>query len=159
MQARSWCFLLAVFVTLLSHAQSSSLSGRVLNEKNEPVSGASVKITNGPGASTDIDGHFSFALETGRKYEIVVTAIGYSPKTVSDIEVISGQVNEVNIVLSISSKDMGNIVISARSSARRETVNSLLTFQKNTNTVASVISAEAIRRSPDRNTGEVLKRV
>ncbi|HAI83454.1 MAG TPA: hypothetical protein DCL43_07290, partial [Chitinophagaceae bacterium] len=30
--------------------------------------------------------------------------------------------------------------------------------QKNTNTVAAVVSAEAIRRSPDRNTGEVLKR-
>ena len=33
-----------------------------------------------------------------------------------------------------------------------------ITFQKNTNTVASVISAESIRRSPDKNTGEVLKR-
>lgn len=159
MQARIWCFLLAVFVTLFSHAQSSSLSGRVLNEKNEAVSGASVKITDGPGTSTDIDGRFSFALPTGKKYEIIVTAIGYSSKTVSDVEVTSGQVNEVNIVLAISAKDMGNIVVSARSSARRETVNSLLTFQKNTNTVASVISAEAIRRSPDRNTGEVLKRV
>ncbi|HEX6172136.1 MAG TPA: TonB-dependent receptor [Chitinophagaceae bacterium] len=34
-----------------------------------------------------------------------------------------------------------------------------MSFQKNTNTVASVISAEAIRRSPDKNTGDVLKRI
>ena len=52
----------------------------------------------------------------------------------------------------------GVTVTTARASARRETTASLIQFQKNTNTVASVISAEAIRRSPDKNTGEVLKR-
>ncbi len=35
----------------------------------------------------------------------------------------------------------------------------LISYQKNTNTVSQVVSAEAIRRSPDKNTGEVLKRV
>src|SRR6185369_7046015 len=34
-----------------------------------------------------------------------------------------------------------------------------ISFQKNTNTVAQIVSAEAIRRSPDKNTGEILKRV
>lgn len=43
-------------------------------------------------------------------------------------------------------------------SAKKESVNALISFQRTTNTVASVISAEAIRRSPDKNTGEVLKR-
>jgi outer membrane receptor for ferrienterochelin and colicin len=50
-------------------------------------------------------------------------------------------------------------VITASSNSRKETVNSLITYQKNTNTIAQVVSAEAIRRSPDKNTGEVLKRV
>jgi outer membrane receptor for ferrienterochelin and colicin len=40
-----------------------------------------------------------------------------------------------------------------------ETVNSAIQFQRNTSVVASVISAEAIRRSPDKNSSEVLKRV
>ncbi|MEI2748710.1 MAG: TonB-dependent receptor plug domain-containing protein [Ferruginibacter sp.] len=35
----------------------------------------------------------------------------------------------------------------------------MIAVQKNTPVVAQVISAEAIRRSPDKNTGEVLKRV
>src|SRR4029079_14953181 len=48
---------------------------------------------------------------------------------------------------------------SARSSARGETISAMISFQKNTSSVAQVVSAEAIRRSPDRNTGEVLKRV
>jgi len=42
--------------------------------------------------------------------------------------------------------------------SRLESVASIISFQKNTNTVASVISAESIRRSPDKKTGEVLKR-
>ena len=50
------------------------------------------------------------------------------------------------------------VVTAKTSTARKETVNSVISFQKNTNTVASVISAESIRRSPDKNTGEVLKR-
>jgi TonB-dependent receptor len=51
------------------------------------------------------------------------------------------------------------VVKASRSTARKESIASLIAFQKNTNTVASVISAEAIRRSPDKNTGEALKRV
>src|SRR6185369_5362598 len=50
-------------------------------------------------------------------------------------------------------------VTATASSARKETSAALIQFQKNTNTVASVISAETIRRSPDKTTGEVLKRI
>jgi outer membrane receptor protein involved in Fe transport len=51
------------------------------------------------------------------------------------------------------------VVVKTTFSARKETAAALIQFQKNTNTVASVISSEAIRRSPDKNTGEVLKRL
>ena len=51
------------------------------------------------------------------------------------------------------------VIVRSSTNARKETAASLITFQKTTNTVASVISAEAIKRSPDRNTGEVLKRL
>ena len=46
-----------------------------------------------------------------------------------------------------------------KSSARKESVNAMINFQRNTASVAQVVSAEAIRKSPDANTGEVLKRV
>jgi hypothetical protein len=94
------------------------------------------------------------------KYELTISAIGYAEKLINDVEVVNGQANELNIVLQTSSKDLNNVVITARASgARRESINSMIAFQKNTNTVAQVVSAEAIRRSPDRNTSEVLKRV
>ncbi len=87
------------------------------------------------------------------------SAVGFQSKTISEVEVINGQVNELNIVLETQTKNLEGVVVKAQAStARKETTASLISFQKNTNTVASVISAESIRRSPDRNTGEVLKR-
>lgn len=140
-------------------AQTLKLTGKVLNEKNEPLAGVSVKIVGGGGTTTDVEGRFSVSLTPGVKYELEFTAIGYAPKTISEAEVITGQINDINITLEVKAQTGDNVVVSAKTStARKETVNAVIAFQKNTNTVASVISAETIRRSPDRNTGEVLKR-
>jgi TonB-dependent receptor len=153
--------LVAVFFFSFVHAQTAPLTGRVLNERNEPVSGGSVKIIGTKGGTvTGIDGRYILLLTPGKKYELEFSAVGYEPKSVTDVEVVSGGVNEMNIVLSVRSGEMEGVVVTAKkTSARMETVSSALQFQKNTNTVASIISAESIRRSPDKNTGEILKRI
>jgi outer membrane receptor protein involved in Fe transport len=149
---------LAAFSSL--HAQSVKLTGKVLNEKNEPLAGVTVKIVGAGGTTTDMEGRFSLNLVPGKKYEIEFSAIGYNTKQISETEVTAGQVNELNITLEVKATSGENVTLtsSRRSSARLESVNSIIAFQKNTNTVASVISAESIRRSPDKNTGEVIKR-
>lgn len=150
------------FIAFISSAQAQSgkLTGKIINEKNEPLSGVSIKITGATGGtSTDLEGRFTLILSAGKKYELEVSTIGYETKTISDVEVLSGQLNELNITLQIKATASDNVTVtSRRSSAPKETVNSVIAFQKNTNTVASVISAESIRRSPDKNTGEVIKR-
>jgi hypothetical protein len=152
--------LLLVLTFATTHAQNVRLSGKVSNQKNEPVIGATVKSVSSGTTTTDLEGRFTLSLPQDTTTEIEISAVGYGAKTISDVAVRAGEVNELNVVLDIAAKDLtGVTVTSTRSSARRETVASLIQFQKNTNTVASVISAEAIRRSPDRNTGEVLKRV
>jgi outer membrane receptor protein involved in Fe transport len=149
------------FLSSFSQAQSLKLSGKIVNEKNEPLPGVSVKIVGGTGGiSSDIEGRFSLNLSPEKKYELEFTAVGYETKIISDVEVIRGQVNELNVVLSIKAKAGENVVVTAnRSTARRETISAAVAFQKNTNTVAQIVSAETIRRSPDKNTGEVLKRL
>ncbi|HYH14200.1 MAG TPA: TonB-dependent receptor, partial [Flavisolibacter sp.] len=156
-------FIVTLFILLLSStasfAQNVKLGGKISNEKNEPLAGVSIKVTSGPATTSDVDGNFILNLTPGKKYELTLSAVGYATKTVNDVEVVAGQVNELNFTLTVAAKDLGGVTVRAQaSSARRENVNSLIQFQKNTNTVASVISAESIRRSPDRNTGEVLKR-
>lgn len=156
---RSLLTALSLLLTLSLFSQTAKLTGKVTNEKNESVAGASIAVTGGGGTNSGADGVFALTLSAGKKYEIRVSAVGYTPKLVGDVEAASGRINELNVVLQTAAKDLGNVVITAtRSTARRETVNAIIQFQKNTNTVASVISAESIRRSPDRNTGEVLKR-
>lgn len=147
-------------ISSIGYAQSIKLTGKVTNDKNEPVAGVSVKIIGAQtGTSTDIEGRFTLNLVAGRKYELEFTGVGYEAKRITDVEASGGQANELNIVLDVKAKSEENVVVTAkRSSARLETVASIISFQKNTNTVASVISAESIRRSPDKNTGEVLKR-
>lgn len=149
--------LFSLFLCISLFAQNIRINGKVSNEKNEPVVSASVGVAGKGGTTTGTDGTFTLALPFG-KYEITVSAVGYETKIISDVDVASGTANEVNVVLAVKTRQEQGIVISARTTLRKETVNSLIQFQKNTNTVASVISAESIRRSPDRNTGEVLKR-
>jgi TonB-dependent receptor len=152
--------LLSIGTFAIVQAQTVKLSGKINNGKNEPLSGVSVKIAGAAGGTTsDLEGRFLLNLAAGKKYTLDFSAIGYETKTITDVEIIAGQSNDLDIVLDVKPKSGDNVVITAKTStARKETVNAVITFQKNTNTVASVISAESIRRSPDKNTGEVLKR-
>lgn len=151
---------LLLFVTLLAHSQTGKISGKVLNEKNEPLASVSVKILGAAGgATTDIEGRYTLTVPGNKKYQLEFSAVGYDKKSLEDVTVEAGKVVELDIVLNVTSKNLETVTVSAtRSNARKETAASVISFQKNTNTVASVISAESIRRSPDKNTGEVLKR-
>ncbi len=152
--------LFSTIFFIAAQAQTIKLSGKVLNEKNEPVTSVSIKISGtNMGATTDGEGRFSLNLEPGKKYQLEISAIGYEAKTITDVEVIAGQLNELNLTLNIKVKSGENVIITAKSSVRKETVNAAISFQKNTNTVAQIISAETIRRAPDRTTSEILKRV
>lgn len=152
---------LAIIFLLTSQfifAQNAKISGRVTDESNRPVVGASIKIISlNRGTATDIEGKFSITLPAGTKYEIEITAVGFTTKNITDVEASAAQVNEFNITLAAKSNNLQSVTV--KTSARKESTNSLIQFQKNTNAVAQVISAEAIRRSPDKNTGEALKRV
>ncbi|HEX8314921.1 MAG TPA: carboxypeptidase regulatory-like domain-containing protein, partial [Flavisolibacter sp.] len=140
MSLRLLVTILYLFIFSAAFSQSIRLTGKVTNEKNEPIAGVTVSITGGGGTTSGIDGVFSLNLIAGNKYEISFSAVGYSPKAIGDVEVGTKGANELNVVLQTAPKDLSNIVVSAtRSTARRESVNSIIAFQKNTNTVASVI--------------------
>lgn len=149
-----------LFIVFSATVHAQKLSGKVRNIQNEPLVGATIKIVGtSNGTSSSQDGSYTLNLAQGRKYEIEVSAVSYQPKIISDVEVKEGTANVLDIVLEAKSTAMEGVVVTARrTTARMETAASVIQFQKNTNTVASVVSAETIRRSPDRNTGEVLKR-
>lgn len=147
------------FIFYTSDAQSQGrVAGKILNEKNEPLSGVAVTVKSlSRGTTSSVDGSYVLILPAG-KHEITFTTLGYETKVINDLDITNNGVTDLDIILRSSSKDLGDVVVSTTSSARRETVNAAIANQRNSNTVASVVSAEAIRRSPDRNTGEVLRR-
>lgn len=151
----------SLLLTCVVLAQTGKITGKVLNSKNEALQGVSVKLIGEPGGTTtDLEGRFTINLQPAKKFELGFSAVGYETKTINEVEAVAGQVTELNVTLEVAGSKLETVTVTAtKTSARRETVNSLIQFQKNTNTVAAVVSAEAIRRSPDRNTGEVLKRV
>lgn len=155
--ARILSIILLIFITSLpALAQTSKITGRVVDESNHAITGASIKVAgSNTGTVTDVDGHFTLNISAKDSVTIEVSAVGFTAKTISGI--IPGSTEDLNINLTASSNNLQAVTV--RTSARRESTNALISFQKNTNAVAQVISAEAIRRSPDKNTGEALKRV
>ena len=152
------CFVAAVSV----QAQKAKLTGKVTNVKNELLASVTVTLKSDKSqvSKTDIEGRYSFNIDVNKVYTLDLSYVGYKAKS---IDVTSAKVANEEIVLDVlleeSGKKLTDVVVSAnRSTNKGATDNALIAFQKNTNTVASVISAESIKRSPDRNTAEILKR-
>ena len=151
-----YCFLIH---SAYSQARFVKISGKVSDQASgTPLVGASVMIeSTKAGVKTDVEGNFFISLETGKTYNLLISNIGYQPKIINDIKpAVSGN-EPINVSLEHGSATLTNVVV--RSTPRRESIASLYAVQKNSSAISDGISAESIQRSPDRNTGEVLKRV
>ncbi len=151
--------LLFFTFTLNSFSQKGKIEGKVTDAiSGLKLSGVTIAVDGEKARSfTNTDGYFQITLDAGKKYIVTLSSVGYTTKEVADVEVKANEVTHLDITLEIASKTESGVVV--RSSAKKESVAALISYQKNTPVVAQVISAEAIRRSPDKNTGEVLKRV
>jgi TonB-dependent receptor len=139
---------------------TGKIAGKVIDEKtSETLIGATVNIQGTTkGAATDVEGHYSLSgLEPG-KYTVLVRYIGYQSKTISDVEVKAGAATPLDITMSASaSQALKEVVI--RASYKQESLSALYAIQKNSVSISDGISSELIKKSPDRNTSDVLKRV
>lgn len=150
--------LLLFFLIVAKIIQAQNLSGKVSNTANEPIIGASIRVIGKDfGVVTNTEGRFSLMISDIA--ELQISAVGYQPKIITDFIKQNGKFEDILIVLDNRSTQLEEVVVTTkRSSAKIETAAAAIQFQKNTNTIASVVSSETIRRSPDRNSGEVLKR-
>ena len=151
-----------IAIATISQAQKAKLTGKITSSKNEALASVSLTLNSDKTqvSKTDVEGRYSFTIDVAKNYTLVLTYVGYKNKTVQDIKATTAAEDLiVDVVLEEANSKLADVVVSAnRSSNKGSTDNALISFQKNTNTVASVISAETIKRSPDRNTAEILKR-
>ena len=155
---KSFSLVACILFAAISMAQSTVvLNGKVISKSNEPIPGASIMVTEMKrSVMATIDGVFSLQLEKGKKYTIVVSSTGYITKSIGEVEVEAAD-DVLTVVLEPKVTTGENIVI--RSTRRQESTVALLTFQRTSAGMSSGLAADFIRRTPDKNTGEVLKRV
>ena len=139
-----------------------SQTGKVygfINDKdnNDPLIGATVLVVEtGGGAASDIDGSYELKLPVGT-YSLEVSYTGYQPEKVTQLEVKDGETIKLDFQLSSGAQELDVVVITA--AAKRNSAVNLLLLQQKSISIATGISSDQIRLSPDRNTGDVLKRV
>lgn len=153
--------LLFVVIGATVFAQGTGkISGTVADKKTgETIIGASVKVLGvNKAVATDVEGRYIIGGLMPGNYVLEVSYIGYTIKSITAIEVKDGNTTSVNVTLEESQSQTLNQVV-VTTTVKKETVNSLYLKQKTNVSISDGISAEQIRRSPDRNTSEVLKRV
>ncbi len=153
------CFLF--LTTTVATAQKGTISGKVVDAKTgETLIGVSVIVENVhpiQGAVTDFDGNFVIPDVTAGKHKVTLRYVGYAPKTLENVEVPVAGVVTLNTILETGDTKLKEVEITAKAS--RETQSAIFVMQKNSSIIQSGISSEDMKRSPDRSSSEVLRRV
>ncbi|MFT3902364.1 MAG: TonB-dependent receptor [Niabella sp.] len=151
--------LILLFLSNALFAQVK-ITGKVIDiETGSPINGATVslKSNTAKGVVTDVDGIFFITAQKNTVYALVISNVGYKTKEITDIEVANDSPAPLSISLEKSSSELEGIVV--KSTAKRESTAALYSVRKISSSISDGISADMIRKSPDKNTGDVLKRV
>lgn len=140
--------------------ESSIIKGTVIEESTgKPLPGVLVSIVGTKLAVlTDGDGKFSFRKMEAGKYNLQFSLFSFSTKIISEVEVIDKEATMLTVSLAEMNGVLDEVVVKTVK-AKTESVKSLLTMQKNSVRVSDGISAESIKRTPDKTASDVLKRI
>lgn len=151
--------LFLFFSHLFSNAQTKGkIAGKIEDAgTSEELIGVAVGIKgSSAGVTTDIEGHYSLSLDSGT-YTIVISYVGYKTKEITDVVVKSGEITSLNMTLEEAVTELEEVVVTA--TYKNESVDALMLERKNAVSVSDGMSADLIKKTPDRNTSDIIKRV
>ncbi|WP_433900906.1 TonB-dependent receptor domain-containing protein [Sphingobacterium puteale] len=152
-------FVVAASTTVYAQG-SGKIAGKVTNVKTgETIAGVTVKVlgTSRVGSS-DVTGNYNIPAVPAGKYTLEFSYLGFATKQITDVEIKDKDVTNLDVVLDNSEgKVLDQVVITG--TFKKESIGALYAQQKNSISISDGISAEVIKKTPDKNTGEVLKRV
>lgn len=157
---RSILLFMLIGLSFYLNAQTGRISGTILDSKTgETLPGATALIGGTTkGAQADFDGKFSINNVPAGKVTLIITYVSYTSKKIQGIEVKANDVTDVNVQLDASSsQDLSEVEVVV--TLNKENNTALVLQQKNNSSVSDGVSAETIKRTPDRNTADVLKRI
>ena len=126
------------------------IAGKIIDKSTgEEIIGATVQVEGmNKGAVTDIEGKFLVSLEPG-SYTLTLNYISYNTQKVT-VDVKPNEVVYLNLAMVESSNTLTEVVVTY--TVQKSSALALLTERKNASTVSDGVSAELIRRTPDRTT-------
>src|SRR5688500_3203203 len=111
----SYCVLL--FATTIVHAQSKTVTGKVLAPDNQPVAGATVAVKGATVATqTGLEGLFTITVPNSNAV-LVITSVGYDSQ-----EAVVGESMNLTITLKFSTSDLNEVVITGYSSQKKKDI-------------------------------------
>jgi len=105
---------------------TSTLSGRVVSEKNEAVAGATIKLTHVPTGATvtfqsNAKGLFVAPnLKPGGPYTIKISSVGFKDQDYNDVNLTLGANPDVNIILASKVNQLSDVVVNSNTRKRAE---------------------------------------
>lgn len=159
--------ILLLFLGTVTYSQNKTLpitsiiKGVVIEESTgKPLPGVLVAVKDTKFATlTDGGGNFIFAKMPSGKYNVEFSLFSFSTKTISEVDVIDKEATVLTVSLSEMNGVLDEVIIKTTVKAKAESVKSLLTMQKNSVRVSDGISAESIKRTPDKTASDVLRRI
>jgi TonB-dependent receptor len=138
-----------------------SLSGTVLDEKGDPVTGVTVFIFKPAGASrgtvTDIDGKYTLTDIPAGTTSVQFSLMSYETLQVQDVEIASGKTIPLHVTLKESTQQLAEVVVTAK--YNQASAIGLYAAQKLSASMTDGISSDLIKKTSDNNIAQVLKRV
>jgi hypothetical protein len=110
-------FFLLGAISAEAQVTSSSIKGLVLDESNQPFSGANIVAIHTPsgtksGAITNFEGRYSLLnMRVGGPYTVTITYLGYDSQIFNNVYLDLGITYNLNVVLSEDSQQLDTVVI------------------------------------------------
>lgn len=153
---KDYLLLITALLLLLNNARGQELSGKIYDDQNEPLIGATVTIENTDyyGVS-GLDGSYVIKLKDG-SFKGLVRYVGDKSQTFY-VSFTNGKKKTMDFHLQ-SQKNMINDVVVVANASGRTIAGARINEQKSDN-VLNVISSKAIDLSPDLDVASVIQRI
>jgi outer membrane receptor protein involved in Fe transport len=162
----AWAFAFVIALLVADPAPAAAparIQGRVLAaESGEPIGFAEVALLPADttmrriGGLTNADGTFLLEAAPGR-YTVQVRALSYARKRFEGVVLTAGQVLPFSTALVTDAIRQEEVVVEGR--LRQNTETALLAARQRAASLGDAVSAEQVRRTPDKDAAEVLRRV
>lgn len=133
------------------------LNGTVRNQRNEVLVAATIAVKeSGQTTITNLNGEYELDLDTA-VYTIMVSYTGYVTQEITNVIITKKEITKLDV--SLEPKMLGEVVIASSRPRSAGSVSSLFTTQKNSVSVMDGISIDLIRKTPDVNVAQSLRRI